>query len=87
MQGRLIRIIINVTKYVDKGTYDLTSVAIDNLSGGWIKNKGNINPETGLAMKGATEGPIGEVRAARALSTGTPVTYEFLVPALIIIHE
>lgn len=74
-------IIINVTKYVDKGTYDLTSVAIDNLSGGWIKNKGNINPETGLAMKGATEGPIGEVRAARALSTGTPVTYEFLVPA------
>lgn len=32
-------------------------------------------------MKGATEGPIGEVRAARALSTGTPVTYEFLVPA------
>lgn len=74
-------IIINVTKYVDKGTYDLTSVAIGNLSGGWIKNKGNINPETGLAMKGATEGPIGEVRAAQALSTNTLVTYEFLVPA------
>lgn len=74
-------IVINVTKYIAKGTFNLTSVAIDNLSGEWIKNKGNISPETGLAMEGSSTGPIGEVRSPQALSVGSPITYEFLVPA------
>ena len=75
-------IVINVTKYVDQGgTFTLTDVAIDNLSGEWIKNEGFINPETGLVTKDSKLGPIGETRAAQALDTTTPIRYEFLVPA------
>lgn len=76
-------IIINVTKYVNKGnSYNLSGVFIDNLSGGWIKNKGKINPATGLAMKDATAGPIGEDKGfGQPLSVNTPITYKFLVPA------
>lgn len=78
-------IIINVTKYVDKGTpedvFSLSSVVIDNLSGGWIKNKGTISPETGLAMEGSSSGPIQENRSPELLSVDSPRTYEFLVPS------
>lgn len=76
-------IIINVTKYVNKGnSYNLSGVFIDNLSGRWIKNKGKINPATGLAMKDATAGPIGEDKGfGQPLSVNTPITYKFLVPA------
>lgn len=74
-------IVINVTKYVDTGTFNLTGVAIDNLSGSWIKNKGNIDPETGMVKEGATVGAIGEARSPQALNVTTPRTYEFLVPA------
>lgn len=78
-------IIIEVTKYIDKGAYNLSGVSIENLSGGkWIKNKGRIDPATGLAMKGAEAGPIGEVKALEPLpltSSGTFITYEFLVPS------
>lgn len=80
-------IVINITKYMDKGTYKLTDVNIDNLLGERIKNKGFINPATGLCMPGAKAGPIGESRAGgesipydQAL-VSSPLKYEFLVPA------
>lgn len=60
----------------------LNSVSLDNLGGGWIKNKGAIDPETGLAKDGAIAGPIGvTVDPAVALSTTEVRTYEFLVPS------
>lgn len=76
-------IVLNITKYVDKGPeFKLSSVSLDNLGGGWIKNKGAIDPETGLAKDGATAGPIGvTVDPAAVLSTTKVLTYEFLVPS------
>ena len=60
----------------------LNSVSLDNLGGSWIKNKGSIDPETGLAKDGAIAGPIGvTVDPAVALSTTEVRTYEFLVPS------
>lgn len=76
------RIVINVTKYIDDGTFNLSSVSIDNLAGEWIKNSGKIDPKTGLVMPdGATAGPISEVRTPEPLHFKKPVTYEFLVPS------
>lgn len=76
-------IVLNITKYVDKGgAFRLSSVALDNLGEGWIKNKGAIDPATGLAKDGATAGPIGvTVDPAVELSTTEVLTYEFLVPS------
>lgn len=76
-------IVLNITKYVDKGPeFTLSSVSLDNLGGSWIKNQGAIDPETGLAKDGATAGPIGiTVAPAAALSTTQVLTYEFLVPS------
>lgn len=76
-------IVLNITKYVDKGLeFTLSSVSLDNLGGSWIKNQGAIDPETGLAKDGATVGPIGiTVAPAAALSTTQVLTYEFLVPS------
>ncbi len=76
-------IVLNITKYVNKGPdFMLSSVSLDNLGGSWIKNKGVIDPETGLAKDGATVGPIGvTVSPAVALSTTVVHTYEFLVPS------
>lgn len=72
-----------VTKYVNKDGFKLSSVSIDNLSGDWIKNKGKIDVETGLAMQGATVGSIGERRVATELSVNPDfaITYDFLVPS------
>lgn len=74
---------IRVTKYVNKGDFTLSGVSIDNLSGNWIKNKGKIDVETGLAMQGATVGPIGETRYPETLpiSPEFAITYDFLVPS------
>ena len=73
---------IRITKYVSKGgAFNLSRVTIDNLSGGWIKNKGKIDPETGLAMSGATSGPIGETKTPEPLDVTNPIVYDFLVPA------
>lgn len=76
-------IVLNITKYVNKGPEcKLSSISLDNLGGGWIKNKGAIDPETGLAKDGAIAGPIGvTVYPAVALSTTEVRTYEFLVPS------
>lgn len=76
-------IVLNIRKYVDKGPeFKLSSVSLDNIGGGWIKNKGAIDPETGLAKDGATAGPIGvAVAPAAVLSTTEMLTYEFLVPS------
>ncbi|MBW9277172.1 fimbrillin family protein [Bacteroides fragilis] len=76
-------IVLNITKYVNKGPECmLSSVSLDNLGGSWIKNKGFIDPETGLAKDGAIVGPIGvTVDPAVALSTTEVRTYEFLVPS------
>ncbi len=76
-------IVLNITKYVDKGPeLKLSSVVLDNLGGNWIKNQGAIDPETGLAKDGAISGPIGvTVAPAVALSTTQVHTYEFLVPS------
>lgn len=76
-------IVLNITKYVDKGEkFSLNSVALDNLGGSWIKNQGAIDPETGLAKDGATVGPIGvTVDPPVELSTTETLTYEFLVPS------
>lgn len=76
-------IVLNITKYVNKGPECmLNSVSLDNLGGSWIKNQGYIDPETGLAKDGATAGPIGvTVDPAVALSTTKVRTYEFLVPS------
>lgn len=76
-------IVLNITKYVDKGPeFTLSSVSLDNFGGSWIKNQGAIDPETGLAKDGATAGPIGiTVAPAAALSTTQVLTYEFLVPS------
>lgn len=76
-------IVLNITKYVDKGgDFKLSSVSLDNLGGGWIKNKGAIDPLTGLAKEGAAAGPIGvTLDPAVSLSTANVLTYEFLVPS------
>ena len=74
---------IRVTKYVDEGDFKLSGVFIDNLSGDWIKNKGKIDVETGLAMQGATVGLIGETRSLETLPVNPDfaITYDFLVPS------
>lgn len=76
-------IVINITKYVDKEVdFNLSSVSLDNLGGGWIKNKGFIDPKTGLAKDGATAGPIGvTIDPPKPLSKTEVQTYEFLVPS------
>lgn len=75
-------IVINITKYVDKGVdFNLSSVSLDNLGGGWIKNRGFIDPKTGLAKDGATAGPIGVTFPPKPLSKTEAQTYEFLVPS------
>lgn len=76
-------IVLNITKYMDKGPeFKLSSISVDNLGSSWIKNQGAIDPETGLAKDGATAGPIGiTVAPAAALSTTQALTYEFLVPS------
>lgn len=76
-------IVIKITKYVDKGApCMLSSVTLDNLGGDWIKNKGTVDPETGLTKTGSTAGPIGvELTSPAALSTTEALTYEFLVPS------
>lgn len=76
-------IVLNITKYVNTGpAFELSSVSLDNLGGSWIKNKGAIDPETGLAKDSATAGPIGvTISPAVALSTTVVHTYEFLVPS------
>lgn len=78
-------IVVNVSKYLGTGDpVNLSSVAIDNLSGNWIKNKGTISPETGLAMAESTIGPIKEIKGDQPLSVTSdnkPVTYNFLVPS------
>ncbi|MGH6551866.1 fimbrillin family protein [Bacteroides hominis] len=75
-------IVLNIRKYMNNdAACKLSSVSLDNLGGDWIKNKGAIDPATGLAKDGATAGPIGvTLTPAVALST-TDVTYEFLVPS------
>jgi len=76
-------IVLNIRKYVNKGPECmLNSVSLDNLGGSWIKNKGSIDPATGLAKDGSVAGPIGvTVDPAVALSTTEVRTYEFLVPS------
>lgn len=76
-------IVLNITKYVDKGSeFKLSSITLGNLGGSWIKNKGAIDPETGLPKDGATAGSIGvTIDPAVALSTTEVYTYEFLVPS------
>lgn len=76
-------IVIKIKKYVDKGApCMLSSVTLDNLGGDWIKNKGTVDPETGLTKTGSTVGPIGvELTSPAALSTTDALTYEFLVPS------
>ena len=76
-------IVLNIRKYVDKGPeFKLSSVSVDNMGGGWIKNQGAIDPETGLVKDGATAGPIGiTVDPPVVLSTKNVLTYEFLVPS------
>lgn len=76
-------IVLNITKYVNQGADCLlSSVSLDNLGGGWIKNKGAIDPETGLVKDGSAAGPIGvTVDPPVELSTTQVLTYEFLVPS------
>lgn len=76
-------IVLNITKYMEKGLkFNLSSVSLDNLGGGWIKNKGAIDPETGLPKDGATVGPIGvTIDPPVELSKTEVLTYEFLVPS------
>ena len=76
-------IVLNITKYVNKGSeFQLSSVTLDNLGANWIKNKGAIDPETGLPKDGAVAGPIGiTIEPAVILSTTEVYTCEFLVPS------
>lgn len=82
-------IVLNITKYVNKQTekdkpVKLSAVSLDNLKGEWIKNKGFIDPETGLVMKNAAAGPIGvTIDSPVELSTGEgkAQTFNFLVPS------
>lgn len=80
-------IVLNITKYVEKDKpVKLSSVSLDNLGSSWIKNKGAIDPATGLAMDGATAGPIGMTLSPPDIlplngSGNKPLTYEFLVPS------
>lgn len=76
-------IVLNIKKYVDKGgVFKLSNVSLDNFWGDWIKNRGAIDPETGLAKDGATAGPIGiTVDPPVELSTTEMLTYQFLVPS------
>lgn len=76
-------IVLNITKYVNTGEeFKLNSVTLDNLGANWIKNKGAIDPETGLPKDGAVAGPIGiTIEPAVILSTTEVYTCEFLVPS------
>lgn len=76
-------IVLNITKYVNKGSeFKLSSVTLGNLGANWIKNKGAIDPETGLPKDGAVAGPIGiTIEPAVILSTTEVYTCEFLVPS------
>ncbi|MCM0327155.1 fimbrillin family protein [Bacteroides fragilis] len=76
-------IVLNITKYVNKGgEFKLSSVTLDNLGANWIKNKGAIDPETGLPKDGAVAGPISiTIEPAVILSTTEVYTCEFLVPS------
>lgn len=76
-------IVLNIKKYVDKGgVFKLSNASLDNLGGNWIKNRGAIDPETGLAKDGATAGPIEiTVDPPVELSTTEMLTYQFLVPS------
>lgn len=76
-------IVLNIKKYIGKGDpCILKSVSLDNLGGSWIKNKGAIDPETGLVKDGATAGPIGvTIDHPTDLSTTDAQTYEFLIPS------
>lgn len=76
-------IVLNITKYMDKGQiFKLSSVTLDNIGNSWIKNKGAINPETGLVKDGATGGSIGvTIDPPVELSATEVCTYEFLVPS------
>lgn len=76
-------IVLNITKYMDKGQeFKLSSVTLDNIGNNWIKNKGAIDPGTGLAKDGATAGSIGvTIDPPVELSTTEVCTYEFLVPS------
>lgn len=76
-------IVLNITKYVNKGSeFQLSSVTLDNLGANWIKNKGAIDPETGLPKDGAVAGPIGiTIEPAVILSATEVYTCEFLVPS------
>lgn len=70
-------------KFVDKGSYKLSGVFIDNLLGGWIKNKGKINLVMGMVMQGVIQGLIGEVRIVEVLDFFGDIVifiiYDFLV--------
>lgn len=76
-------IVLNITKYVNQGSeFKLSSITLGNLGGSWIKNKGAIDPETGLPKDGAVAGSIGvTIDPAVALSTTEVYTCEFLVPS------
>ena len=75
-------IVLNIRKYMNNNkVFNLSSVTLDNLGGGWIKNQGAIDPATGLAKDGATAGPIGVTLTPAVELSTTDVTYEFLVPS------
>ena len=78
-------LVIHVRQYMDRqngtgGTNKLSSVSVTNFSGSWIKNKGGVDPATGLVTDGSTAGPI-TFKTDATLSTSQDATLEFLVPA------
>ena len=75
------RIILNIRKSVNSGTIRVSSASIINQSGTWIKNKGMIDPATGLLVAGAESGDITDATAKVLTVTASDTKYEFLVPA------
>lgn len=76
------RIKVNVRKSEEKGVDEkLSSVSIDNLGGEWIKNKGKIDPATGMVKEGGNIGSISSYGFESTLATGSDHAFEFLVPA------
>lgn len=74
------RITLKIRKNVASGTIVVDQTSIVNITGRWIKNKGNINLSTGYPANDAVTGEIYDNKKMTLSATGDS-PYDFLVPA------
>lgn len=76
---------VKLSKLTNKSDVTVSAVSIENGgTGGWIKNKGGIDPKTGKVVSGATSGVLKitcpEVHSSLPVEGAEPFVYNFLVP-------